>query len=98
MVASNQCLWCKNDIAEKHEVWIERQSNDDGHEWSGVFCGNEHASLWVAKPFEPAIEFVEEDWRDAAFIFGCLTFLALAFGAFVIGVVVSVDWIIDRIG
>jgi hypothetical protein len=98
VAAINQCLWCKSDIAEKQEVWIERQSNDNGHEWSGVFCGDEHASLWVAKPFEPASEFVQEDWRDTAFIFGCLVALALAFGAFVIGVVVIAGWIIHRIG
>lgn len=98
MAAINQCLWCKSDIAEKHEIWIERQSNADGYEWSGVFCGDEHASLWVAKPFESESEFVEEGWRDVAFISGCLTVVALAFGAFVIGVVVSVSWVIDRIG
>jgi hypothetical protein len=98
MAAINQCLWCKNDIAENREIWIERQSNDDGHEWHGVFCGDEHASLWVAKPFEPPIVFAEEDWRDTAFIFGCLSVLAFAFGAFVIGVIVAASWIIDRIG
>ena len=99
MAAINECLWCKTDIAESREVWIERQSNGDGcDEWSGVFCGDEHASLWVAKPFKPATAFQEEDWRDTAFMFGCLSVLALMFGAFVIGVIVSGSWIIDRIG
>ena len=98
MAAINQCLWCNADAVEDREVWIERQSNRDGaHEWSGVFCGDEHASLWVAKPFKPPHVFVEEDWRDTAFVFGCLSMVAIAFALFVIGAIVSVGWVLDRI-
>lgn len=93
---SEQCLWCKADVNAGAEVWIERQTDfGTPEEWSGVFCGDEHAAKWVAKPFEASVYNAEQTWKDTAFMFGCLSILAVLAVVTAIGLVVSVEWLLD---
>lgn len=93
------CLWCGIEISDADEVFIERQKDADGYEgWNGSFCGDEHASLWVAKPFPNPREFSDaEGLADTLFMVGCLSVLILGVGFFGIGAVVACGWIINTL-
>lgn len=96
-----QCVWCKIDIADgdSEKVWIERQKQSHTeYEWQGVFCGDEHASMWVAKPFDPdPVAHASDSWQDTAFTIGCITTLLL-FGTFTaVGLVFSARWVLALI-
>lgn len=87
------CLWCGMEINEADEVFIERSKEADDYEpWSGVFCGDEHASLWVAKPFSKVRETSDEGILDLFFVAGCLSVFV---GLFCLGAVVAGSWILD---
>lgn len=96
-VCMDTCVWCKNEINAGDEVWIERMIPDEP-EYSAVFCGDEHASLWVAKPFDPAPEGYDDTWQDTVFVVGCLSVLALICILTAVGAVESIGWLVDVLG
>lgn len=84
------CLWCGMEINEADEVFVERSKEADDYEpWSGAFCGDEHASLWVAKPFPKARETSDEGILGPFFFAGCLSVFAVCVGLFGLGAVVA---------
>ena len=86
------CDWCKNTVLDSESVWLELNREDD--EFSGVFCGTEHASLWAAKPYETTWQGGQQHWWSSL---GCASLLLFVILLLVVGAGTLIgkflDWI-----